>query len=123
MQEFYNNAKILGGRTIAAVKPVECLTMFLSNVTRHPNDYARLQAGGIGNELPKMGMISLFKLVLYYYTLVATKVSGQYVDCEIAYRLLAPHNLKVKSEHLPDQIDVLYQPRGEVDGFVFPDIS
>jgi hypothetical protein len=70
-----------------------------------------------------MGVISFFKLVLYYYTFVAAKVSGQYVDCEIAYRLLASHNLKVESEHLPDQVDVLYQPRGKVDSFVFPDIS
>jgi hypothetical protein len=102
LQEFYNNTEVFGGRTIAAVEPVERLAMFLSNATRHPNDYACLQAGGIRYELPKMGMISLFKLVLYYNTLVAAQVSGQYVNGEIAYRLLSTLNLKIKSEHLPN---------------------
>jgi hypothetical protein len=46
LEEFDDNAKILAGCTIAAVKPVERLTMFLSNVARHPDDYARLQASG-----------------------------------------------------------------------------
>ena len=82
--------------------------MLLANVPRHPDDYAGLEASSIRNELPKMGMISVFKLVLYYHAPVASQVTGEYIDGEIPHRLLASDDFKVKSEHRPDYIDVLY---------------
>lgn len=97
--------------------------MFLANFTRHPDHYARLLAGGICNELPEMLMISLFKLVLDYNTSISAQVSGENVNREVTYANLATDNLKIKAEHLSEEIYMLDKPGSEVDGFVFPDIS
>ncbi len=68
-------------------------------------------------------MIRLFKLVLDYYDLVAAHIARFYVDGEGAHGVFATHNLKLKAEYFPKQVDMFHQPRSKVERFVPPNIS
>ena len=76
--------------------------MFLADFTRHLNDHACVQTGGIGNELTEVCVIGLFKLVFDYDNLTAANIASFYIDGEVADGVLSTVYVKLQAKHFSE---------------------
>ena len=96
--------------------------MLRTRIRYDPNRPTRLESGEIGEQLPKVVMIAPLQLVLDNNR-AAVFVFGDKVNAEGARRLLPLDAAELKAHSVGEDIDVLLQPRREVESFVTPHLT
>lgn len=107
----------VSGRTL--IQPSDHAHMLGARIRYDPNGFPCLDSHEIREELAEVVMIALLELVLDDHR-TTVFVFGDEVDTEGAHGLLAFDTAELKAGSLVEDIDVLFQPLGEVECFVLP---
>ncbi|MCH8043243.1 MAG: hypothetical protein IID44_05945 [Planctomycetes bacterium] len=61
------------------IQPIQSLTVFFADFGGNPDNYPSIVSAGVGNQLPKMVVVSRRKLVFNNYRCVTTQIDCQQI--------------------------------------------
>ena len=107
------------------VQPFDGLRVFLTSTLHNPYDASGFFSGCVRNDLAKMLVVGLFKLILDDDRLSVFQLFSKNICPEISDPLFRTDSLQIHPHSLPEKIEVLFlgEPFREIGGFVLPNGS